>query len=494
MERRFGIVSLLSAGSLVIACNALLGLEEKKLDPAGEGSGAGTGGDGQDTTGGRDTGRGGTSGAGTSGQAGANSGGEAGDGGVCTPGDEQSCRTVYPTLLGNCSRGTVTCDENGTWGPCSIEPEDADSCDDEGDDADCDGTPNGGCPCLSGETRPCGPETDDGICEFGTSICLNQMWAGCEGAVLPGPRDCRSSDDNDCDGEADDRRDAECPCASGGTHQCVADAPAEWSGPMALAEGAASSAPSCTATGYERQVLSLFGMLDEGSAACGCGCSDPANMNCPMTVDIRRKLATAPFTCLLATSYVNVESGSCTGTLADGYLYGPTAPTFSSGNCTPQPTADIETARWSRRMVACETNEGDRAGCSSGEQCLPDLVAPLLSFCIYRTGAHDCPSGAYTERTIYYEDFADGRSCTACSCGAPTGSCEGYVDFRTGSGCGSSLVERVEFGGCIQLDGSQTGVKAMVGPITAQGDCVPSGGLLQGSVSVQGAVTVCCMP
>src|SRR5262245_31191729 len=149
MKRSIGLLVYLAAGIVAIACNAVLGLEEKKLGSGDEnGARSGNAGSGGNTRGGSTSG----GNAGENPGGGGSAGGQGGaDGGDCTPGDERSCRTVYPTLLGNCSRGTVSCDESGAWGPCSIEPENADSCDDEGDDADCDGTPNGGCPCLSGE-------------------------------------------------------------------------------------------------------------------------------------------------------------------------------------------------------------------------------------------------------------------------------------------------------------------------------------------------------
>jgi hypothetical protein len=487
MKKPSGLLPYFGATALAVACNAVLGLEERNLAPPPDATGA-------------NPGTGGTSGSGTSGgAAGENSGGEAGAApGDCLPGDEQSCRTVYPTLLGNCSRGTVRCGPNATWGACSIEPDETDSCDDEGDDADCDGTPNGGCPCLSGETRRCGPDTDEGICEFGTSICENETWAPCEGSVLPQPRDCQSSDDNDCDGESDDSRDAECPCASGGTHQCVSDAPADWSGPMALATASATaSSPSCSATGYERQILSLLGALDEGGATCDCACSEPASMSCPSTVEIRRRsVGAVPAGCVFLSASspdYTVSSGSCTGTLTDGYYYGSRKPEFSSGNCTPLPSTDIDAARWTRRMVACETNDREAAGCESGAQCLPDLVSPLEAWCIYRAGTHECPTGPYDQRTIYYEDFQDGRACSTCTCGAPSGTCEGYVDFMTGAGCGTTRVERVDLGGCYELNNGPAGVKAAPGPVMPEGECAPSGGVLQGSVQRIGAVTVCCM-
>ncbi|HVZ32051.1 MAG TPA: hypothetical protein VG963_06490 [Polyangiaceae bacterium] len=72
-----------------------------------------------------------------------------------------------------------------------------------GDDSNCDGTPNGGCTCVEGTTIPCGPETDNGICQHGTSTCRNGGFGACEGAVFAGRRDCSSPQDNDCDGLPD---------------------------------------------------------------------------------------------------------------------------------------------------------------------------------------------------------------------------------------------------------------------------------------------------
>ena len=139
-------------------------------------------------------------------------------------------------------------------------------------------------------------------------------------------------------------------------------------------------------------------------------------------------------------------------------------------------------------MVACETNDSDPAGCGSGEQCLPDLASPLEAWCIHRTGTHACPSGPYSERTIYYEDFDDNRSCSACACGPASGSCEGTVDFRYGgTGCGTTRFQLADHG-------APSGIKASPGPITLEGECVPSGSTLQGSIDRASAVTVCCVP
>ena len=114
-------------------------------------------------------------------------------------------------------------DHSGSdWGACagSVEPTTADSCSAPGDDANCDGTPNEGCPCVEGTTRPCGPNSDAGLCEFGVSRCVGQLWTACTGATLPAARDCGSSDDKDCDGLPDNTIDSVCACAVGDTQVC----------------------------------------------------------------------------------------------------------------------------------------------------------------------------------------------------------------------------------------------------------------------------------
>ena len=129
--------------------------------------------------------------------------------------------------VGACHAGQQSCElgpEGSTsdWGPCSgsVGPLPRDSCEIEGDDADCDGVPNDECPCIEGQTFPCGPETDDGVCAFGVVTCVGGRRGSCEGAVLPGLRDCTSSRDNDCDGVDDDVIDAACRCEVGATQAC----------------------------------------------------------------------------------------------------------------------------------------------------------------------------------------------------------------------------------------------------------------------------------
>jgi hypothetical protein len=230
MSSMFRSSLLFTIGSAV-ACNAVLGLDDVSKAPS-EQTGVNSGGaSGRAANGGASSGRAGSSGGATGGNLGGggeddggeSSGGNAGvggDDGECTPGDERLCGEVDPTIRGNCAMGRVSCTPSRTWRACGVEPAEADACDELGDDANCDGTPNGGCPCVTGQTQPCGPDTDDGACEFGVSTCVDETWGPCEDAVYPAPRDCASNEDLNCDGTPDDTLDESCECAPGDMESC----------------------------------------------------------------------------------------------------------------------------------------------------------------------------------------------------------------------------------------------------------------------------------
>jgi hypothetical protein len=148
----------------------------------------------------------------------------------CPVGGSQAC-DEHEGLDGKgpCRAGKQTCvlaqgNASSDWGPCSdsVAPGGPDSCSVAGDDANCDGTPNGGCTCVEGTVVPCGPQTDAGICQRGTSTCRNGAFSVCQGAVFPGRRDCSSPQDNDCDGLPDDTTDTTCTCIIGDTQSCGA--------------------------------------------------------------------------------------------------------------------------------------------------------------------------------------------------------------------------------------------------------------------------------
>ncbi|NMC70440.1 MAG: hypothetical protein GYA57_10290 [Myxococcales bacterium] len=82
-----------------------------------------------------------------------------------------------------------------------VHPGAAETCD--GRDEDCSGTPDEGCACIGGETRPCGDWGDLGPCELGQQSCAAGAWGECTGGVRPAEETCNGIDD-DCDGSTDD--------------------------------------------------------------------------------------------------------------------------------------------------------------------------------------------------------------------------------------------------------------------------------------------------
>jgi hypothetical protein len=146
----------------------------------------------------------------------------------CVPGDAQKCEEhVGLDGKGTCRSGQQSClaapdKKTSDWGRCggSIGPAEADSCSIRNDDADCDGIPNGGCVCVEGEKRDCGPPHEVGICRFGESRCTNGALTACQGAVLSTGRDCSSPLDNDCNGTRDNLVDAACTCVVGAIEAC----------------------------------------------------------------------------------------------------------------------------------------------------------------------------------------------------------------------------------------------------------------------------------
>jgi hypothetical protein len=149
---------------------------------------------------------------------------------VCAAGTIEPC-DEHPGLdgRGQCVAGNRTCllDEATlitTWSGCegAVSPGQADSCAIAGDDTDCNGTGNGGCPCIDGDTQPCGPATEEGVCQRGIQTCGNAQFGQCVGAVFPAARNCGSSEDNDCDGRPDNTIDNACTCVIGSVRACSA--------------------------------------------------------------------------------------------------------------------------------------------------------------------------------------------------------------------------------------------------------------------------------
>jgi hypothetical protein len=139
--------------------------------------------------------------------------------------------------------------------------------------------------------------------------------------------------------------------------------------------------------------------------------------------------------------------------------------------------------------------------------CIPDdLLPPSFALCIFHEGEEDCPTdpeNVFTERHVFYREVQDERQCSACSCGAPTGSaCTATISIYKGNDLtcsGPALVPiPVSSQGAtcldIQLPGQALGSKS-AGPTTyLPGTCPAMGGDASGSAIPTKPATLCCRP
>jgi hypothetical protein len=156
------------------------------------------------------------------------------------------------------------------------------------------------------------------------------------------------------------------------------------------------------------------------------------------------------------------------------------------GSCSVQNNHSLPPPNWQTLGRACG---GATPGgtCGSGQVCLPALPNGFES-CVYQAGDVSCPS-SYPQKQLFYDGASDTRSCSTCSCGNLTGTCEGTVGFSNSSSCGTATIV-VDIGACT------TGVSGTHAKYTAYQAtgvaCTPSNSTLSGSVTPTNPVTFCC--
>jgi hypothetical protein len=156
-------------------------------------------------------------------------------------------------------------------------------------------------------------------------------------------------------------------------------------------------------------------------------------------------------------------------------------------SCNENYTNIPATAGWDNQRFECGgATEG--GSCEDGT-CFPDIGDPL---CIWQEGGHDCPA-PFGDRTLFYRDFDDTRTCSDCSC-SPTGqACTIEVEI-----CSVGFYDLTLQSGedCEDLNSSDgDGVSLLLSSVDSSGSCPTDvgAGVLSGAVVETDPVTVCCL-
>lgn len=298
------------------------------------------------------------------------------------------------------------------------------------------------------------------------------------------------------------------PAHCGGQFACVPEVPAGWEGPFEMYQG--SNDPGSCSPNF---LLSYQGnqQLQANAATCGCSCGAASGVQCS-SPPVSFYVSTVAITpCTSASHCVDVvlSPGVCTAEsiltqcpslLATNAAFTVGASVASGGSCTPTPSVTVPQANWGSQTRACiSTVTPAQVDCASGSVCAPLPGQPFDSaLCIAQAGDVQCPAG-YTSRSVSYGGVQDGRHCTACTCGAVTGStCASGSAAQNNNVVVSSSTDLTCSSGAITY-----GLPTSCAPIApssefrltlkaAPGSCTPSQPTAAGAASPTSPTTFCC--
>lgn len=284
-----------------------------------------------------------------------------------------------------------------------------------------------------------------------------------------------------------------CPAS----HVCVPPVPLGWSGPVALGEG--TSRPDCSGA-YPDSVATGGSGARFTPADCDCDCGDPSGVQCGSTVTVTYYSSTS---CLPAVGGNQTQpfiSGSCVpaNEPASTEAVRVSASVVSAtGECAPIDNHRLDPPSWDTEMRVCGgATLAD--GCDGDQLCAPLPPAGLgTTLCIWRDVQAACPAG-YTALNPYHTDLQEGRSCSDCRCGDPTGvTCRASATLYSGNCPDPGDIVTipppvVQNGQCLRRDTGIGNISARsLGP--EGGQCSSSGGQPQGTVEPIDPLTVCCI-
>jgi hypothetical protein len=203
-------------------------------------------------------------------------------------------------------------------------------------------------------------------------------------------------------------------------------------------------------------------------------CQPGAGQDCTM--------GTAPCNQALQVNALQVTGGSCTANAGT-----PTFPPVS----------------WSTLGQACGGPTPGTGCTDANDACMPVPQGIFHSgLCIMQTGDVAC-SGQFSEKHTFYGGATmNGRSCTACGCGAPSGgTCSGTISVYANSGgnvCNGTVIGTLnpttQSGDCVDLNNNpEVGSKKATFTIDTPGSCAPTAQPM-GTETPINPTTFCCIP
>ncbi|WP_437943047.1 hypothetical protein WMF27_25835 [Sorangium sp. So ce281] len=293
--------------------------------------------------------------------------------------------------------------------------------------------------------------------------------------------------------------------------QCAPPAPLGWFGPALLWFGPPEAVPDCPADaptiGYEG-----FADLQQPPIDCATCACDPPEASCALPTGWAASSASCPGdepgTVMTSFAAPDGWDGACTaanpipeGQLCDGepcvQSLTIAAPSVTTGACTPRIDAPPPVPRldpWATRARACLA--GAYTACEDATTCVPAAPSGFLT-CVYHEGGDaGCPEG-YAARHVFFEDVIDGRECTPCGCGDPTGaSCTLMASVFRDAACtdllASNLVSSSVPFCVVTPPGAGLGSKSAVISAVEPGACAPHGGEPVGELQASAPSTFCC--
>lgn len=260
---------------------------------------------------------------------------------------------------------------------------------------------------------------------------------------------------------------------------CVATAPEGWQGPLVL--GVGEVAPSCAAP-YTAVVFQLAEDISGDDASCGCECGDP-EVDCDSLQVQYGSACAGPFD---IESFA--EADVCHNTTPQGPSIGAFfAPVSGTEVCPPSLVRTVPEPSLTEVVLCGGALAQDT--CDANELCAGAIPEGFgASLCIAQEGEHECPD-AYPNARTAFDDVADSRDCTDCSCSAGGNfECSTTLELFSDVDCGGAQTDGAS--GADSCFGTPASLR--FAEPTVAGDCVPASVEAMGTVVGEEPVTICC--